>query len=124
MGVPETLKGQSTIIDIACSDEEKGALKELKETLNLLLGDMIVKFVIYGSRARGDYDSESDIDIAIVVRNLTGELKNKILERVAEIEFKYIVPMSTFVVSEEDFNNLKERERRIAIDIERDGIPI
>ena len=106
------------------TNEEKTVLRELKDALKPFLGDRLVKFVLYGSKARGDYHSESDLDVAIVVRDLTRVLKHQILDMVAEIEFKYIMPISTLVLSEEDFDRLRERERRIAFDIERDGMPI
>ena len=32
-----------------------------------LLGDKIYKIILYGSYARGDFDSESDIDIMILI---------------------------------------------------------
>jgi len=99
-------------------------LAKLKESLNNLLGDKIVKMVLYGSRARGDYDSESDIDVAIIVRGLTRDLKNQILDSIAAIEIEYLTPLSTLVLSEEDFDALKKRERRIALDIEKEGIPL
>jgi len=43
---------------------------------------------------------------------------------VAAIEIKYLMPLSTFVLSDEDFRHLKERERAIALNIEKDGIPL
>jgi hypothetical protein len=46
------------------------------------------------------------------------------LSRVADIEFKHLRSLSTLILSEEDFLLLKKRERRIAIDIEREGIPL
>ena len=98
-------------------------LKELKENLKKAAGDR-VRLVLFGSRARGDYGSESDIDVAIIVRDLSRELKDQILRGVAEIELKYLTPLSTLVISEADFNFLKKRERRIALDIEKEGIPL
>lgn len=103
---------------------EDAALKELKENLNVFLGERLIRFVLYGSRAREDYDNESDIDIAIIVRGLTRNLKNQILEKIAEIEFKHLVPISVLILSEDEFENLKRLERRIALDIEREGKPI
>jgi len=105
------------------SCEEKVVLRELKDNLKGLAGDRI-RLVLFGSRARGDYDSESDIDIAIIVRGLTREAKNQILDMVADIELKYLTPLSTLVLSEDDFEFLKKRERRIALDIENEGIPL
>jgi predicted nucleotidyltransferase len=105
-------------------DQEIKTLEKLKSSIKEFLGDRLVKFVLYGSRAKGDYDQESDIDIAIVVKVLSRELKNQILDKVVGIEFEYLTPLSAFVLSEEEFEHLKRRERRIAFDIEREGIPL
>jgi len=83
-----------------------------------------VKMVVFGSRARGDFDAGSDTDIAIIVRELSRELKYQILDTVAEIEMKFIIPLSVIIFSENEFERLKKRERRIALDIEREGIPL
>jgi len=88
------------------------------------LGDRLVKMVVFGSRARGDFDAGSDTDIAIIVRELSRELKYQILDTVAEIEMKFIIPLSVIVFSENEFERLKKRERRIALDIEKEGIPL
>ncbi|MFH1758826.1 MAG: nucleotidyltransferase domain-containing protein [Pseudomonadota bacterium] len=103
--------------------DESRALRELKDSLKEFLGDRI-RLVLYGSRARGDYVNESDIDIAVIVRNLNRELKNQILDKIANVELKYLTPLSTLVLSEDDFTSLKNRERRIAMDIEKEGIPL
>ena len=99
-------------------------LRELKKNLEHLLGDRLVNMVLFGSRARGDFSDESDIDVAIIVRGLTPKLKDKILDEVAELELKHDMPLSLLVFSEEDYHHLKKRERRIALDIEREGIPL
>lgn len=97
-------------------------LEELKRTLSNFLGDQLVNIILFGSMARGDYHDESDIDVAIIVRGLTRTLKGQILDKIAELELEHLRPMSVIVFSEEDFNRLKARERRIALDIEREGI--
>lgn len=96
----------------------------LKSRLTDELGDRLVKMVLYGSRARGDYRGDSDIDVAIIVRGLTGALKNRLLEIIADIEIEYLTALSTLVISEETFESLKKRERRLALDIETEGLLI
>jgi len=103
---------------------EEKALKELRESLKEILGDHILRMMLFGSRARGDYGDDSDIDIAIIVRGLNRELKHQILGKVAEIELEYLMPLSVLVLSEDEFNRLKKRERRIALDIDREGISL
>lgn len=99
-------------------------LSELKSGLLQRYGDRIERLVLYGSRARGDYDAESDIDVAIIVKDLERETKLDILDVVADLELKHLVPLSTLVLSCEAYADLLHRERRIALDIEDEGIPL
>jgi predicted nucleotidyltransferase len=105
-------------------DERKKELEELKRDLENLLDPLAFKMVLFGSRARGDYSEESDVDVAILVRGLTREMKRRILDKVAEIELEYLLPISALVFSQDEFDHLKQKERRIALDIEREGIPL
>ncbi len=114
----------SRIVKDSLTGKEIEALGDLKAALNGLLGDRLERFVLFGSRARGDYDPESDVDIAIIVKGLTRDLKKQIIDIVADIEVEHITPLSTVVLSKDEFDHLKERERRIALDIEREGIPL
>jgi predicted nucleotidyltransferase len=99
-------------------------LRELKRSLDSFLGDQLVSMVLFGSMARGDYHDESDMDVAVIVHGLTRRLKGQILDEVAELELEHHMPLSVLVFSDEEFNHLKKRERRIALDIEREGIPL
>ena len=106
------------------SREEEKVIKKLKNTLKEFLGDSLVGMKLYGSRAKGDFDSDSDIDIAIIVRGLTREVKNHIFKEVAEIEVEHLLPLSTLILSEDEFNRLKRKERRIVLDIESEGVTL
>jgi len=99
-------------------------LIDLKKRLQEIAGDRIVRMVLYGSRARGDYSEGSDTDIAIIVRGLSREMKDTMLNRVADVEIEYLRSLSTLILSEEDFLLLKKRERRIAMDIDKEGVPL
>ena len=103
-------------------DERKNQLEKLKENLENLLGPQAFRMLLFGSRARGDYSEKSDVDVAILVQGLTREMKRRILDKVAESELEYLLPISVLVLSKDEFEHLKKRERRIALDIEREGI--
>lgn len=103
------------------ADENK-LIKKLKCNLEELLGADNVKLILFGSKARGDSDRQSDTDIAIIVKGLTRKQKNLILEEIADFEFENIMPLSTLILSEKEFKILKKRERAIAYDIENEGI--
>ncbi len=100
------------------------ALTQLKSRLRKLLKGDLVSLVLFGSRARGDYEESSDVDVALIVRGLSRQLKDRILREVADIELEHAQPLSVLVFSEEEFNRLRERERRIAHDILEEGVPL
>lgn len=99
-------------------------LSELKNRLYTLLGSRLKRLVLFGSRARGDWDRNSDIDIAVIVEGLSRDLKMRILDEVADVELEHLQPLSTLILSEETFAELLQRERRIALDIKNEGVPI
>jgi len=104
------------------SDQERRALTALKEVMVRLLDEDLDRLVLFGSKARGDAEPGSDVDVAIVVRNLTAESRDRILERVADVELEHLGPLSTLVLSVEQLERLRGRERRLALDLDREGV--
>jgi predicted nucleotidyltransferase len=106
------------------SIDEKKAVSEIKSEVLTLAGKQLKGFYLFGSKARGDFDPESDVDLAIIVDGLDKEMKKKIIDIVVKAEVKYMVVISSLVLSLLDFTNLKNLERRIVLDIEIEGIPL
>lgn len=79
---------------------------------------------MFGSRARGDFVDGSDIDVVVIVEGLDPALKDRILEEVARVELEHLRPVSVLALDEEEFNRLYCRERRIALDIRREGVAL
>ena len=104
--------------------EENRVLVQLKKAFKIFLNNRLIIFCLYGSKAKGDYDSKSDTDIAIVVKGLSRKEKKQGINLIADIELEYTTSLSTIVFSEEEFEFLKKRERRIALDIEKEGMPL
>jgi predicted nucleotidyltransferase len=46
-------------------------LKRFRTALNEMYGDRLERVVLFGSRARGDADEESDYDIAVFLRDMS-----------------------------------------------------
>jgi predicted nucleotidyltransferase len=109
---------------VLTNEEVRAALSTLKERVTGFLGSALLKLVLFGSRAHGDADPDSDVDVAIVVRGLDVETKNRILSTVTGVELEHLVPLSTLILSEEEYRRLLERERRIALDIEHEGVEL
>ena len=53
-------------------------LKKITEVYRSVYGDELVSIFLYGSYARGDYQSDSDIDVAAIVRGDRRSLQDKL----------------------------------------------
>ncbi len=111
--------------------KEEQMLAELKAALQERFREKLQRIVLFGSRARpdsigarGDAMPNSDIDVAVIVKSLDRKLKREILDIVADLELKHLTPISMLVFSTQEFDHLLKRERRIALDIAREGIAL
>ena len=86
-------------------------------------GDDIEAIYLYGSYARGDFDEESDIDFAAIVKGNQFDLRQKrgqLLHEVAEMDMEFDVFTSPKVISAEQFNKYKN-ESGFYKNIRREG---
>ncbi len=82
----------------------------------------INKILLYGSKARGDFLEESDIDILFVTDYaLPPRLKFEIYDAIFELEMEYDTVISTFFVTADDF---KTRKIPFLKHIQREGITL
>jgi predicted nucleotidyltransferase len=82
------------------------------------------ELTLFGSRARGEGDEDSDLDVAIVVDGLTGQEGREMGWLVGDLLTAYDVIVSPFAVSIAYMEDLRSRERLIAAEIARDGVPL
>ena len=52
---------------MALSTEEKSALMQFKADLEQALGSQLIELKLFGSKARGDDQPDSDIDVLVIV---------------------------------------------------------
>ncbi len=71
---------------------------------------------IFGSRARGDYKKQSDIDIALFGKNLTNTINTKIYYEIDDLYLPYKIDLI-------NFNSLGE-EDKIKDSILEEGVEI
>ncbi|MCG2690212.1 nucleotidyltransferase domain-containing protein [Candidatus Parcubacteria bacterium] len=84
--------------------KEKKALHELKE--KTLKSHQVVALKIFGSKARGDFRKDSDIDILMVLKKPSLKEEYKIYDLVNKIFFRYGIDLSVKIFSEKEYNYL------------------
>ena len=96
--------------------------KELKEQLSDVTS--LVDIIVFGSRARGDQDEYSDLDISIIVPSLSTELKERIYEIVWQVGFDNYMVISPIVFTKYEIANSPLRSAPIVKNILEEGIRI
>jgi hypothetical protein len=101
-------------------------LNDLVEHLLSTLSGTIRRIVLFGSRARGDFDLSSDMDVLVV----TKECDSSVLElaRTARYEvmqsWQFEPLISMLLLSEQDYEDLARRSAGLKANIEREGLVI
>ena len=106
------------------TSDERNALTQFRKNLNAHFGKRIKDCRLFGSKAREEGERESDIDVLVLIENMRFEDKRWVITCGADISLEYLVEISPLCLSPVQFNSLLQRERRLALDIEKEGIPL
>ncbi len=106
-------------IQLAVNDRQA-----IGEATNLLLAQFPVeKIILYGSKATGTDDEESDIDLLVLTsRELSWSKRNAITDALFDIQLKYDVVISTLVVPNREWSEGIYAVLPIHKEVERYGV--
>ncbi len=96
--------------------------KKLKERLSEVVP--LIDFRVFGSRARGDADEYSDMDVFIEVERIDKHLKEKIRDVVWETGFEYFIYISPLIFTREEIENSPLKVSPIVKNIIEEGVII
>lgn len=106
--------------------KELGFLKEFKQRLLRNYPNRIKQVTLFGSRVIGSAQEMSDYDVFIMVDQKEKQITDEIFDLAYEIyaASDLTVDISPVIMSEEYFQNRLSQERRIALDIQTEGIAL
>ncbi len=76
------------------SPVEKEIIQFFVAELKRRLGNEIVSIALFGSKVTGNFSEESDIDIFILVREKTADIRDKVGDLTADYIFDHDIPLS------------------------------
>jgi predicted nucleotidyltransferase len=100
------------------------AIFTLKNQLLEELHNAIVSIIFFGSRRRGEFTPDSDIDILIIIKEKDHQLVNRIFEIADNIErniLSYRFSFSLHIKSKQEYAKFKELKSPFVREIEREG---
>lgn len=109
------------------NNNEKEALASLVEQLFQHYSDALINITLFGSKARGDFNEDSDLDVLIVIKMLKSEYWQhwfSIVDLVGKIELKYGIVTSIIIKDELEYQTLINDSLFLYTNIEKEGIPL
>jgi len=105
-------------------EKEQKAINEFKDFLLANYPQRIELIELFGSKARGNGDKESDIDLLVVVDKEDREFEDKIIGIMSELCLKYNTLISPVVFEKEVFVLEKRVKTPLIREINKDGVLI
>jgi uncharacterized protein (UPF0332 family)/predicted nucleotidyltransferase len=103
---------------------ERDVLAEFLSQLREKFGDYIAHVWLFGSKVRGDFDEESDVDLLIVAHDGGEALAKAVGEIAYELSLGHSVLLCEHVVSAWRFAQMRARQEPLYRNVVRDGIDL
>lgn len=103
---------------------EEEALKLFKEKLLANFNDRIDSTQLFGSKARGDAQKHSDVDVLVVIKDATWKDRLKVSALSADVLLETEAFITTKTFSPEQMQEMKEHRAAFWQNIEPDLIPL
>lgn len=94
------------------------------ESIQAALGPNFIKAILFGSRAKGKGNEDSDLDILVLVKKLDTATKHRVWDIANDIFLATGIDISPLVVSQEKFERWRRLERLFPKEIEEEGISL
>jgi uncharacterized protein len=124
--MPQMVSGETLAQCLShLTSNERDGLAAFINRLHQVYGADLLRVILFGSKARGDFDDQSDIDVLVVVRvsdENYWQHWRRIIDMAWEVELAYSLVISCTIKNEHDYTRMCEHRSLLARNIERDGI--
>lgn len=106
------------------AEKEQNAISLFVSRLKGLLVEKLLEVRLFGSKARGDFDEESDIDILVVIDSCDWRLRQEICVIATDINIEHDCNISPVIYTKEEHERNKYFRILFIQEIEREGISL
>lgn len=111
-------------IPLHLQEHEIAAIISFLDRLDEFLGDDLRQLWLFGSKARGDFHDDSDLDLLIVLRGLNSERRGIIRRLAARASLEYDTLINTHLYEEARWQAIVAYQDTLWREVQRDGVPL
>lgn len=100
------------------------SLERFRRELSARFGTRLRAVRLFGSYARGDARPDSDVDVLVLVDELTRAERRDVIHLAADLDLEEFVGLAPLAMSTAHFERLRALEAGLAEDVEREGVPL
>jgi predicted nucleotidyltransferase len=108
------------------TESDRLLIQALKRRLEEVAAERIQAVIVYGSRVWGQAGSDSDLDVAVIIRGLTPELEEALHEAAYQVmwdhDFAPLISLKVFEAN--DFAAFQEKGFSFYRKVAQEGIPL
>ena len=109
---------------MALSIKEKSVLRNFKTCLEQVLGGQLIELKLFGSKARGDDQPDSDMDVLVIVATDDWHIRDKVYDVATDVLLQMDVCISPKVISKSRFVQLCKEGTSFIHNVSKDAITV
>ena len=106
------------------TDNERAALDEFLARLQETLPDQVQHVILFGSKARGDSTTESDVDLFIVLTSDDWRMRSQVSHLALAPMLEHNTLLSTHTVGYSHYNKIRRIRTTFYRNLEAEGIEL
>ncbi|MFZ5819666.1 MAG: nucleotidyltransferase domain-containing protein [Chloroflexota bacterium] len=112
---------QSMVVD-QITKNENTALRTFVQRILDELDAQVFQVILFGSKARGDSTTDSDVDVLILANEENRRLQEKINIIASQISLDYDVLFNPLLIAEARWKQMSNERFSVCRNVERDGV--
>ncbi len=84
----------------------------------------IQRVVAFGSRVRGDFRGDSDLDVLVIVDSYDHQIDRLVTRTASRVSLEYDTLINTHIVTAARWAEMRQRAATLWREVQRDGVPL
>ena len=106
------------------TESERAALADYLTQLHEVCGSRLLRVVLFGSKARGDSERDSDIDLLLVLRGDPRRFEERLADLSYNVSLYHGIVLSDFVVGERRYRWMSRHREPLLETVELEGVEL